>query len=96
MKKNQIVSAVGCFYLILSMILFYIGINSFENLYTCIFIFVSSLITLVTSFIYISSLRCQHCGEKLEIELFPSYNSFPKFFLWTGAEARCGHCHEKV
>ena len=42
------------------------------------------------------SLRCQHCGKKLEIEPFPSYNPLPKFFLWASAEARRGHCHEKV
>jgi len=76
--------------------LFYLGVQSFESFRICTLILITSLIALIVSFIFIGSLRCKNCGEKLEIEPFPSYNPLPKFFLWTGAEARCGHCHEKV
>jgi hypothetical protein len=96
MRTNQRKSALGLVSFVSSIGLFYVGIRSLDSPYICILLFVASLITLVASFIFIGSLRCQHCGKKLEIEPFPSYNPLPKFFLWTGAEARCGHCHEKV
>lgn len=96
MNKNRLISGLGFINFLISMILFYVGMKSFESSRTWIFLMFTSLVALAISFVFIGSLRCKHCGKKLNIEPFPSYNPLPKFFLWTGAEARCGHCHEKV
>jgi hypothetical protein len=96
MRRNQYISALGFISFVISIGLFNLGIKSFEYLYICIFIFIASLIMLVVSFYFIGSLHCEYCGKKLEIRPFPTYNPILKFFLWTGAEARCKHCHEKV
>ncbi|MBU5636540.1 repressor of yield of DENV family protein [Geomonas sp. Red69] len=96
MRKNQLTSAMALISFVISMGLFSLGLYSLESLGTCMLILLASIIALVVSFFFIGSLRCEYCGKKLEIELFPSYNPLPKFFLWTGAEARCSRCHEKV
>jgi|GEM_PF-5526679 hypothetical protein len=96
MKSIKVVSFVGFFTLVISMVLFAVGMNFFDNLAICIFILSVALISLVTSFVLIGSLRCNDCGKKLEIFPFPIYNMLPKFLLWMGAEARCGSCNEKI
>jgi hypothetical protein len=95
-KRIRLTSALGLISLLISFALFYVGIRSFGNLFLSVAIFAISLVALITSFVFIGRLRCPHCGTKLNIEPFPSYNPLPKFFLWTGAEARCGHCHKDV
>ena len=78
--------------------LFYLGVHLLERTDTQAFIliFLASAAALVTSFALISRLRCRICGQKLETEPFPSYNPLLKFFLWTGADVQCGHCHGKI
>ena len=96
-KNFRFTSGLALISLVISFVLFYVGIRSLESLLPLsIAIFAISLVALVTSFVFIGRLRCPHCGSKLNIEPFPSYNPLPKFFLWTGAQARCGHCHEGV
>ena len=96
MKSIKVVSFIGFFTLVMCFVLFDVAMNFFDSPALCIFILSVSLISLVTSQVLISSLRCKACGKKLEIFPFPSYNDLPKFLLWIGAEARCSNCNEKI
>jgi hypothetical protein len=98
MRSTPCQSALAFICFAMSMGLFYLGVYSLERTDTqaFIFVFLGSAAALITSFALISRLRCRICGKKLEIEPFPSYNPILKFFLWTGADAQCGHCHEKI
>jgi len=96
MKSIKVVSFIGFFTLVMCFVFFEVAMNFFDKPALCIFILVIALISLVTSHVLIGSLRCKYCGKKLVLEGFPSYNPIANFFLWTGAEARCAQCHEKV
>jgi hypothetical protein len=98
MKTNRSISALAFGSLVISMALFAAGIRSIDgfSVYAVVFELAVSVAMLFVSFTLISRMRCVHCGKKLEIAPFPSYNPLPKFLLWTGAEARCGACNQKA
>jgi hypothetical protein len=96
MKSIKVVSFIGCFALVMSMVLFAVGMNFFGNLPVSIACFILTIVLLFVSFVLIGRMHCKACGNKLKISPFPSYNQRPNFLLWTGVEARCGHCLKKV
>jgi hypothetical protein len=96
MKSVRVVSFIGLLTHVMCFVFFAVAMNFFDKPAFCTSILAVALILLVTSHVLIASLHCTHCGKKLVIEGFPSYNAFANFFLWTGAEVRCAQCHEKV
>lgn len=97
MTRTMKVSATGFILLLIGFIFLGFALNRVDSLRLFGLMVTVGGGAVVLSYVLIVSLRCPHCGERLNIVPFPMHsNPLPNFFLWTGLEARCGSCRKVI